>query len=102
MNAHVRSSFRSLARAFAKKDKALAYQWVSPAADLDHEGEDVKHSLSAVAQLAASAAYGGAEAGMIPRVACSFPFEKTPDAFVVDEHGRGPLVRGGTVVVRVL
>ncbi|KAF8607904.1 hypothetical protein BDV93DRAFT_519891 [Ceratobasidium sp. AG-I] len=102
MNAHVRSSFRSLARAFAKKDKALAYQWVSPAADLDHEGEDVKHSLGAVAQLAASAAYGGAQSGMIPRVACSFPFEKAPDAFTIDEHGRGPLVRGGTVVVRVL
>lgn len=63
----------------------------------------MKHSLSAVAQLAATGAYGDrSESGMVPRVACSFPFEKAPDAFAVDEDGKGPLVRGGTVVVRVL
>ncbi|KAG8685143.1 hypothetical protein FRC08_013275 [Ceratobasidium sp. 394] len=107
INSHVRSSFRSLARAFAKRDKALAYQWVSPAADLDHEGEDVKHSLTAVAELAVAAAYNNGysaahEYAMLPRVTCSFPFERTPDAFSVDETGRGPLISGGTVVIRVL
>ncbi|KAJ1308828.1 hypothetical protein OPQ81_004516 [Rhizoctonia solani] len=109
INAHVRSSFRSLARAWARKDKAVGYQWVSPAADLDHEGEDIRHSLNAVAEAAARAAYGSptdsdddmAE-GMSPRVTCSFPLDRAQDAFAVDEDGRGPLVRGGTVVVRIL
>ncbi|CAE6538000.1 unnamed protein product [Rhizoctonia solani] len=108
INAHVRSSFRSLARAWARKDKALGYQWVSPAADLDHEGEDIRHSLNAVAEAAAQAAYGSpsnsedAIEGLLPRVTCSFPLERAQDAFSVDEDGRGPLVRGGTVVVRIL
>ncbi|QRW01611.1 Zinc-binding dehydrogenase [Ceratobasidium sp. AG-Ba] len=107
INAHVKSSFRSLSRAFAKRDKALAYQWVSPAADLDHEGEDIKHSLTAVAELAAAAAYNNGRSAvhgyaMLPRVTCSFPLERAPDAFAVDETGRGPLIGGGTVVVRVL
>ncbi|KAG8747418.1 hypothetical protein FRC10_001089 [Ceratobasidium sp. 414] len=107
INAHVRSSFRSLARAFAKRDKALAYQWVSPAADLDHEGEDVKHSLTAVAELAVAAAYNNGYSAthgyaILPQVTCSFPFERAPDAFTVDETGRGPLISGGTVVIRVL
>ncbi|KAG9092591.1 hypothetical protein FRC06_011862 [Ceratobasidium sp. 370] len=107
INAHVRSSFRSLARAFAKRDKTLAYQWVSPAADLDHEGEDVRHSLTAVAELAAAAAYNNGYSAahgyaMLPQVTCSFPFERAPDAFSVDETGRGPLISGGTVVIRVL
>ena len=114
MNAHVRSSFRSLARAFAKQGKAIGYQWVSPAADLDHEGEDIRHSLTAVAEAAVLAAYGAPNrgstygedgiktTGMLPRVTCSFPMERAPNAFAVDEDGRGPLVRGGTVVVRVL
>ncbi|KAG8762868.1 hypothetical protein FRC11_007466 [Ceratobasidium sp. 423] len=109
INAHVRSSFRSLARAWARRDKALGYQWVSPAADLDHEGEDIRHSLNAVAIAAAQAAYGspsnseeGAIEGLLPRVMCSFPLDRAQDAFAVDEDGRGPLVRGGTVVVRIL
>ncbi|QRW16184.1 hypothetical protein RhiXN_04185 [Rhizoctonia solani] len=58
INAHVRSSFRSLARAWARRDKGLGYQWVSPAADLDHEGEDIRHSLNAVSDAAVHAAYG--------------------------------------------
>ncbi|KAG9127197.1 hypothetical protein FRC07_000292 [Ceratobasidium sp. 392] len=87
--------------------QALAYQWVSPAADLDHEGEDVKHSLTAVSELAAAAAYNNGYSAahgyaILPRVTCSFPFERAPDAFAVDENGRGPLIGGGTVVVRVL
>ncbi|CAE6473463.1 unnamed protein product [Rhizoctonia solani] len=109
INAHVRSSFRSLARAWARKDKALGYQWVSPAADLDHEGEDIRHSLNAVSEAAVQAAYGStsnsdesAIEGVLPRVACSFPLDRAQQAFDVDEDGRGPLVRGGTVVVRVL
>ncbi|CUA69569.1 hypothetical protein RSOLAG22IIIB_08576 [Rhizoctonia solani] len=109
INAHVRSSFRSLARAWARRDKALGYQWVSPAADFDHEGEDVRHSLNAVAEAAACAAYGSpsnsderAIEGLLPRVACSFPLDRAQEAFSVDEDGRGPLVRGGTVVVRIL
>lgn len=109
INAHVRSSFRSLARAWARRDKGLGYQWVSPASDLDHEGEDVRHSLNAVAEAAAHAAYGGplnsgedVIEGLLPRVACSFPLDRAQEAFAVDEDGRGPLVRGGTVVVRIL
>ncbi|CAE7144525.1 unnamed protein product [Rhizoctonia solani] len=108
INAQIRSSFRSLARAWARKDKALGYQWVSPAADLDHEGEDIRHSLNAVAEAATHAAYGAPSnsdnsiEGLLPRVACSFPLDRAQEAFAVDEDGRGPLVRGGTVVVRVL
>ncbi|CAE6429732.1 unnamed protein product [Rhizoctonia solani] len=109
INAHVRSSFRSLARAWARKDKALGYQWVSPASDLDHEGEDIRHSLNAVAEAAARAAYGSSSnfdepsiEGLLPRVTCSFPLDRAQEAFGVDEDGRGPLVRGGTVVVRIL
>ncbi|KAF8759666.1 tRNA modification GTPase TrmE [Rhizoctonia solani] len=109
INAHVRSSFRSLARAWARRDKGLGYQWVSPAADLDHEGEDIRHSLNAVSDAAVHAAYGsnshsdeGPIEGILPRVACSFPLDRAQHAFDVDEDGRGPLVRGGTVVVRVL
>ncbi|EUC62357.1 alcohol dehydrogenase groES-like domain protein, putative [Rhizoctonia solani AG-3 Rhs1AP] len=109
INAHVRSSFRSLARAWARRDKGLGYQWVSPASDLDHEGEDVRHSLNAVAEAAAHAAYGApshsdehAIEGILPRVACSFPLDRAQEAFAVDEDGRGPLIRGGTVVVRIL
>ncbi|KAG8958084.1 hypothetical protein FRC03_009473 [Tulasnella sp. 419] len=53
VNAHVRSNLRSIRRAFAKKDsKSIGYEWVSPAADLDCEGEDIRDSLAVIGSMA--------------------------------------------------
>jgi len=92
MHAHVKSNLRSIRRAIAKTDrKSLSYQWVSPVAELDHEGEDVRDSLAAVAK--------GKFLPLIETAPLSF--EKAPEAFVIDTKGRSLLSFGCTVVVRV-
>lgn len=116
-NAHFKSNMRSLRRAFVKKDhKSIGYQWVSPAADVDSGGEDVRDSLAAVVRLAVdgvmrpytcegegemrSNSVGGDEGGERARV---LPFEKAPEAFEVDPHtGHSMLFRGGTAVVCIV
>lgn len=88
---------RSLRRAFVKKDhKSVGYQWVSPAADVDSEGEDVRDSLAAVVRLA--------EDGVVtPYVGSVLPFERAPDAFTIHaESQRSMLSLGGTAVVRIV
>ncbi|KAF8514823.1 hypothetical protein BU17DRAFT_31635, partial [Hysterangium stoloniferum] len=47
--AHFKSNMRSLRRAFLKQ---AGYQWVTPAADVDASGEDIRDSLAAVGGLA--------------------------------------------------
>ena|ERR1700761_5382243 len=55
LNDHLKSNLRSLRRAFIKKDrKLLGYTWVSVTADLDHEGEDIHNTLSAITILAST------------------------------------------------
>ena len=114
-NAHFKSNMRSLRRAFVKKDhKSIGYQWVSPVADVDSGGEDVRDSLSAIVRLAvegvvlpyvgdiegeANDAAGRGEEGK----ARVLPFERAPDAFEVDPvTKRCMLSRGVTAVVRVI
>ena len=104
---------RSLRRAFVKKDhKSIGYQWVSPAADVDSGGEDVRDSLAAVVRLAVDGMLlpyvgeaegdvaGRGEGGESARI---LPFERAPEAFGVDPATkRCMLSRGGTAVVRIV
>lgn len=88
---------RSLHRAFVKKDrKSVGYQWISPAADVDGEGEDVRDSLAVVTRMAE-------ESILAPHVGRVLPFERAPDAFTLDpEMKRSMLSLGGTAVVRIV
>ncbi|THH12336.1 hypothetical protein EW145_g4 [Phellinidium pouzarii] len=95
MHAHVRANMRSLRRAFVKDKKALGYALVSPAADVDLDGEDVRDSLLATVALATSNVY-------MPRVEAArcVQFESTPTLFTASE--RTPLKEGRTGVVRIV
>jgi hypothetical protein len=107
-NAHFKSNMRSLRRAFVKKDhKSVGYQWVSPAADVDSGGEDVRDTLAAVVRLAVEGVvipYAGEAAGEGKSEGTkTFPFERAPEAFEVDPvMERCMLSRGGTAVVRIV
>ena len=94
-NAQLRSNFRSLRRAFVKKDhKAIGYSWVSPIADVDMDGEDIRDSLLAITKLAS-------EGAIVPWVEASrcLAFERAPSAF---NREKGMLSCGRTAVVRII
>ncbi|KAH8113290.1 hypothetical protein DFH11DRAFT_1510406 [Phellopilus nigrolimitatus] len=96
VHAHFRANLRSLRRAFVKQDrKALGYAWVSPAADVDYDGEDVRDSLVAVGRLAAD----GVLKPWVDPARC-VPFERAPMLFT---RGNKVVLREGrTGVVRLL
>lgn len=96
VNQSFRSNLRSLHRAFVKADrKALGYAWISPVADVDWDGEDIRDSLGAIARLAADGV-------MMPWVDGSrcVPFERAPTLFT--NGGKRPLRDGRTAVVRIV
>ncbi|KAJ7179595.1 hypothetical protein C8R46DRAFT_1325263 [Mycena filopes] len=73
----------------------VGYAWVSPAQDVDWEGEDVRDSLGAVIRLALE------EDGVRPVLEeeqVPLPFERAAEVF---EARDGGVMRGGNVVVRV-
>ncbi|KAF9526296.1 hypothetical protein CPB83DRAFT_908550 [Crepidotus variabilis] len=78
----------------------VGYAWVSVAHDVEWEGEDVGDTLGAVLRMAMDDGIKplveDAAGGILgkPRV---IPFESTPHVFVEN----GPLVDGGTVVVKI-
>lgn len=78
----------------------VGYAWVSVAQDVDWEGQDVAETLGAVVRLALAGALRppldglDADEGAGSRV---WPLERAPEAFM----DGGPLMDGGTVVIRV-
>ncbi|KLO08269.1 hypothetical protein SCHPADRAFT_922652 [Schizopora paradoxa] len=96
INAHFKSNLRSIRRAFVKKDnKAIGYVWISPALDVDNDGEDIRDSLAAVAKLAEHRV-------LSPWVesARTVHFERTPSLF--SSGSRDALAQGRTAVVRIV
>ena len=96
VNAHFKSNLRSLKRAFVKKDnKSIGYAWVSPVADVDNDGEDIRDSLIAIGKLAVD--------GMIKPwvdVTRCVAFERAPTLFT--GNGKSVLKDGQTGVVRII
>ncbi|KDQ21082.1 hypothetical protein BOTBODRAFT_27083 [Botryobasidium botryosum FD-172 SS1] len=91
-NAHFKSNLRSLRRAFLKKDrKAIGYMWVSAATEVDHDGEDVRHSLEVVVRMAG-------EGVVAPVARGAIAFEEAPEAFGPDSSA---FLDGGPIVVKV-
>lgn len=78
-------------KASGSKD-GKGYEWVMPNAELDTEGEDVRDSLAAVAQLAS-------QGRMVPLHCPAVPFEQTPDAFIARAK---ELANGGCFVVKLI
>lgn len=96
INAHFKSNLRSIRRAFVKKDnKSIGYVWISPALDVDNDGEDIRDSLAAVAKLAEHRV-------LSPWVesARTVHFERTPSLF--SSGNRDALAQGRTAVVRIV
>ena len=85
--------------------RVVGYAWVSVAADVDFEGEDVRDSLAAVMRMAEAgwlrppgvAGEGEGDEGKV------VPFERAPEVFRRGVAGpRGPLAEGGTCAVRIV
>lgn len=98
INAHFKSNMRSLRRAFVKKEhKAIGYAWVSPAADVDNDGEDIRDSLNVIARLAVDGV-------LRPWVDSSqvVPFERAPTLFSHEVKENTMLSEGRTAVVRII
>ena len=88
-----------------RERRVVGYAWVSVAADVDFEGEDVRDSLAAVMRMA--------EAGWLrppcvrpdgePEQGKVVPFERAPEVFRRGVVGpMGALAEGGTCVVRIV
>lgn len=74
-NAHVKSNMRSLKLAWKRQEnRSIGYEWVSPSAEVDHEGRDIQASLAATCNLAT-------EGYVRPRISPHLivPFERAPD-----------------------
>jgi NADPH:quinone reductase-like Zn-dependent oxidoreductase len=92
MNAHIKSNFRSLRRAFTKKDnKSIGYEWISQANEVDHHGEDIRDALIAIRTISE-------KSELVPFVTKVIPFEDAPQAF---ESTSDCFKNSGTVVVRI-
>ena len=85
--------------------RVVGYAWVSVAADVDFEGEDVRDSLAAVVRMAdagwlrppCAGAEGEPDPGKV------VPFERAPEVFRRGLVGPlGLLADGGTCVVRIV
>jgi hypothetical protein len=93
MNAHFKSNLRSLRRAFLKQGrKSIGYEWVSPAADVDTAGDDVRDSLVTLGSMAEYRV-------VVPLAKRALKFERTPQAF---EGDKIMFANGGTVLVQLL
>lgn len=90
-----------------REKRVVGYAWVSVAADVDYEGEDVRDSLAAVMRMAeagwlrppgvAGASEGEGEEGRV------VPFERAPEVFRRGVAGpQGVLAEGGTCAVRIV
>jgi hypothetical protein len=84
--------------------RTVSYAWVSVAADVDFEGEDVRDSLGAVVGMVEEGIIkpwvGGGSDENGPRVV---PFDKAPEVFRRDGDGPvGPLKDGGTCVIKLV
>ncbi|KAI0723529.1 hypothetical protein C8Q76DRAFT_615726 [Earliella scabrosa] len=88
-----------------RERRVVGYAWVSVAADVDFEGEDVRDSLAAVMRMAEAgwlrppgvAGEGEGDEGKV------VPFERAPEVFRRGVAGpRGPLAEGGTCAVRIV
>lgn len=96
LNSLFKTNMRSLRRTFVKKDrKAIGYAWVSPVADLDGDGEDVRDSLVTVIKLAD-------EHILNPLVNPKgyFSFERAPMVF--SNTNSGLLSEGRTAVIKII
>ncbi|OCH95889.1 hypothetical protein OBBRIDRAFT_442048 [Obba rivulosa] len=109
---NLKSGFRSLRRSSTasarsggrRVKRTLGYTWISAAADVDFEGEDVRDSLASVVSMVERGLMkpwiGGGDGeddeGKV------LPFEKAPEAFRRDMLGpHGILKDGGTCVVKI-
>lgn len=83
--------------------RTVNYAWVSVAADVDFEGEDVRDSLGAVVKMVEEGwikPWVGDNEGESSK---SVPFDKAPEVFRRDADGPvGLLKDGGTCVVRIV
>ena len=80
-----------------KNRKSIGYNWVSVAADIDCEGDDIRDTLNAVVKLAVDGA-------IVPHVPANppLPFERAPEVFHGSTMGeRTVLSAGRTAVIRV-
>ncbi|KAJ7122882.1 hypothetical protein C8R44DRAFT_876078 [Mycena epipterygia] len=73
----------------------VGYAWVSAAQDVDWEGEDVRDSLGAVLRMALE----DSVRPVVEQERTPLPFERAPEVF---EGGDGGVLRGGSVVVKVV
>ncbi|KAG8819851.1 hypothetical protein FRC17_010320, partial [Serendipita sp. 399] len=98
-NAHVKSNMRSLKLAFRKSDnKSIGYEWVSPSAEVDQEGNDIRDSLAAACSLATN--------GYVrPRISSHLiaTFERAPDILngTRKNSPAAELMAGAVAVVRL-
>ena len=90
---------RSLKLAFKRNDnRSIGYEWVSPSAEVDHEGRDIQASLAATCTLAT-------EGYVRPRISphLAVPFERAPD--LLNGYRRdglaAELLSGAVAVVRL-
>ncbi|GJE84790.1 zinc-dependent alcohol dehydrogenase-like family [Phanerochaete sordida] len=95
---------RNTSGAAKAKKRTVNYVWVSIAADIDFEGEDVRDGLGAVVHMVEEGFLrpwvGDGHDDNGPRVV---PFDASPEVFRRDGDGPvGPLRDGGTCVVRVV
>lgn len=95
---------RSTSTKAKTQKRTVSYAWVSVAADVDFEGEDIRDSLGAVVSMVEEGAIrpwvGDGHDLEAPRVV---PFDKSPEVFRRDGDGPvGQLKDGGTCVVRVV
>ncbi|KAL7282021.1 LOW QUALITY PROTEIN: hypothetical protein ACG7TL_003488 [Trametes sanguinea] len=116
-----KSSPASLGRsagAAAKTKRIVGYAWVSVAADVDFEGEDVRDSLGAVVRMAedgwlrpwvggvGGGGNGGGGGGVVaaaPEEGKVVPFERAPEVFRRGVAGPlGVLADGGTCAVKIV
>ena len=97
LNSLFKTNMRSLRRTFVKKDhKAIGYAWVSPVADLDGDGQDVRDTLMAVIKLA--------ESYIIQPLSSPeecFSFERAPMIFSSSSQG-SIISEGRTAIVKII
>ncbi|KAH8074928.1 hypothetical protein BXZ70DRAFT_902711 [Cristinia sonorae] len=84
--------------------RTVGYAWVSVAADVDYEGEDVRDALGSVVGMVEEGwirPWIGDEGNLEERRVV--PFERSPEIFTRDNAGPVGLLRdGGTCVVRIV
>ncbi|KAH9950049.1 hypothetical protein B0H21DRAFT_687479 [Amylocystis lapponica] len=101
------SSLRALSNGKPKGVKrTVCYSWVSVAADVDFDGEDVRQSLAAVVGMVEEGAMrpwaGDFDMDSQGEEGRVVPFERAPEVFRRDLAGpRGVLKDGGTCVVKI-